>query len=86
MQSSPKIQALVYKGDRRHFTFNKYVQLHVDQHNLNNDLSDYGVDPLAESMKIHWFHKGIRDKSMEPIKVSNVAQTTNPDSTAYTTF
>jgi hypothetical protein len=44
-----KIQALVYEGDWEHFTFDKYVQLHVDQHNLHNDLFDYGVDPLARS-------------------------------------
>jgi hypothetical protein len=37
-------------------------------------------------MKILWFQKGIKDKSMEPIKASIVAQTSNPDSTTYTTF
>jgi hypothetical protein len=54
-----RIQTLVYEGDRRHFTFDKYVHLHVDQHNLHNDLTDYGVAPLAKSMKILWFQKGI---------------------------
>jgi hypothetical protein len=81
-----RIQTLVYEGHRRHFTFNKYVQLQVDQHNLQNDLTDYGVAPLAESMKVLWFQKGIRDKSMEPIKASIVAQTSNPETSAYTTF
>ncbi len=42
--------------------------------------------PLAESMKILWFQKGIKDKSMEPIKASIVAQTSNPENSAYTTF
>ncbi len=37
-------------------------------------------------MKILWFQKGIKDKSMEPIKASIVVQTSNPDSTTYTTF
>ena len=62
------------------------MQLHVDQHNLHNDLLDYGVDPLVKSMKILWFQKGIKDKSKEPIKVSIVAQTANPDNMTYTTF
>ena len=81
-----KIQGLVYDGDRRHFTFDKYVQLHIDQHNLHNDLSEYGVAPLAENMKILWFQQGIKDKSMEPIKATIVAQTSSPDNTTYTTF
>jgi hypothetical protein len=81
-----KIQALVYEGDWRHFTFDKYVQLHIDQHNLHLDLFEYGVAALPESMKILWFQQGIKDKSMEPIKASIVAQTSNPDSTTYTTF
>jgi hypothetical protein len=47
-----KIQTLRYDGDKTCFTFDKYVQLHVEQHNLHKDLEEYGVDPLGEELKI----------------------------------
>ena len=76
-----RLQSLAYDGDRRNFDFNKYVALHVAGHNDHNDLGEYGVEPLTESLKILWFQKGITDKSLDAVRASILAAPAN-----YTTF
>jgi hypothetical protein len=68
-----QLQALKYKDDRRNFTFDKYVQLHMQQHNLHADLADYGNAPLSENLKILWFKEGITDRSFEVVKMNVIA-------------
>jgi hypothetical protein len=76
-----KLQSFRYEGDRKNFNFDKYVTLLVDQHNQHSDLTEYGIDPLAESWKIHWFQDGIKCGSLDAVKA---AITTNKDK--YTKF
>ena len=76
-----KIQTFKYKGDKAHFTLNKYVQLHVEQHNLHKDLEEYGVDPLSKDLKILWFEQGIKTSALDAIKGSILANKAN-----FTTF
>ncbi len=33
-----KLQSFRYEGDRKNFTFDKYVNLHIEQHNQHADL------------------------------------------------
>ncbi len=46
-----KLQSFRYKEDRKNFDFNKYVNLHVEQHNQHADLQEYGVAPLAKNLR-----------------------------------
>jgi hypothetical protein len=76
---------------KKTFNFDKYVNLHVEQHNHHADLQEYGVAPLAESLKTLWFHDGIRDPSLNAVKASinaNCANFTDFDSVkdAYVEF
>jgi hypothetical protein len=86
-----KLQSFRYEGDRKNFNFDKYVNLHVEQHNQHADLQEYGVAPLAESLKTLWFQDGIRDPSLNAVKASinaNHANFTDFDSVkdAYVEF
>ena len=65
-----KLQSFRYEGDRKNFNFDKYVTLHVEQHNLYSDLTEYGVKPLDESLKILWFLDGIKCVSLDAVKAS----------------
>jgi hypothetical protein len=76
-----RLQSLQYDGDRRNFDFNKYVALHVAGHNDHNDLGEYGVEPLTESLKILWFQKGTTDKGLDAVRASILAAPAS-----YTTF
>jgi hypothetical protein len=85
------LQSFGYEGDRKNFNFGKYVILHIEQHNQHADLQEYGVAPLAENLKTIWFQDGIKDTSLDAVKVSinaNCANFTDFDSVkdAYVEF
>ena len=40
------LRGLTYSGDTKHFTFDKYVTNHVNQHNTADRLTDYGAAKL----------------------------------------
>jgi len=63
-----KLQTFTYDGDQKNFNFDKYVTLHVEQHNLHADLTEYGVLPLDESLKILWFQNGIKCSALDAVK------------------
>jgi hypothetical protein len=65
-----KLQSFRYEGDHKNFNFDKYVNLHVEQHNQHADLQEYRVVPLAENLKTLWFQDGIRDPSLNAVKAS----------------
>jgi hypothetical protein len=86
-----KLQSVRYEGDHKNFSFVKYVNLHIEQHNHHADLQEYGVAPLAKSLKTLWFQDGIRDPSLNAVKASinaNHANFTDFDSVkdAYVEF
>jgi hypothetical protein len=86
-----KLQSFRYEGDCKNFNFDKYVNLHVEQHNQHADLQEYRVAPLAENLKTLWFHDGIKDPSLDAVKASinaNRAKFTEFDSVkdAYEEF
>jgi hypothetical protein len=86
-----KLQSFRYEGDRKNLNFDKYVNLHIEQHNQHADLQEYGVAPLAENLKTLWFQEGIRDPSLNAVKAlinANGANFTDFDSVkdAYVEF
>jgi hypothetical protein len=65
----PTLKSLLhYSGDRKNFNFDKYCTAHVEQHNYHASLAKYGVAPLEETMKIHYFEDRISDSSFASIK------------------
>jgi hypothetical protein len=86
-----KLQYFRYEGDCKNFNFDKYVNLHVEQHNQHADLQEYRVAPLAGNLKTLWFQDGIKDPSLNVVKASinaNRANFTDFDSVqgAYVEF
>ena len=86
-----RLQSFRYERDRKNFNFDKYLNLHVEQHNQHSDLQEYGVAPLAENLKTLWFQDGIKDPSLNAVKVlinANRANFTDFDSVkdAYVEF
>jgi hypothetical protein len=62
------LKSLHYSGDRKNFNFVKYCTAHVEQHNHHAALAKYGVPPLEETMKIHYFEDRISDSSFASVK------------------
>ncbi len=65
-----RLQSFRYEGDRKNFNFDKYVNLHIEQHNQHADLQEYRVAPLAENLRTLWFQDGIRDPSLNAVEAS----------------
>jgi hypothetical protein len=72
-----RLQSFRYEGDCKNINFDKYVNLHVEQHNQHADLQEYRVAPLAENLKTLWFQDGIRDPSLHAVKASINANCAN---------
>jgi hypothetical protein len=86
-----KLQSFRYEGDRKNFNFDKYVNLHVEQHDQHADIQEYGFAPLPKNLKTLWFQDRIRDLSLNAMKASinaNRANFTDFDSVkdAYVEF
>jgi hypothetical protein len=64
------LKSLHYNGDRKNWNFDKFCTAHVEQHNRHAALAEYGVDPLQETLKIHYFEDGISDPSLAAVKTS----------------
>ncbi len=78
-----KLQSFRNEGDPKNFNFDKYMNLHIEQHNQHADLQEYRVAPLVENLKTLWFQDGIRDPSPNAVKASinaNHANFTDYDS------
>jgi hypothetical protein len=72
-----RLQSFRYEGDCKNFNFDKYVNLHIEQHNQHADLQEYGVAPFAKNLKTLWFQEGIRDPSLNAVKESINANRAN---------
>jgi hypothetical protein len=59
---------LHYSGDCKNFNLNKYCTAHAKQRNCHAALAQYGVTPLEETMKIHYFKDRISDSSFASVK------------------
>jgi hypothetical protein len=62
------LKSLHYSGDCKNFNFDKYCTAHMEQHNCHAALGKYGVAPLEETMKIHYFEDRISDSSFSSVK------------------
>jgi hypothetical protein len=76
-----KLQSYKFEAERRGFTFETYINKHVEQHNLHHKLTEHGVDPLNEQMKILYFKDGITGP-----RFASVASAILVDCKRYNTF
>jgi hypothetical protein len=86
-----KLQSFKYKGNHKNFNFDKYVNLHFEEHNQHADIQEYGVGPLPKNLKTLWCQDGIKDPTLDVVKASinaNHANFTDFDSVkdAYVEF
>jgi len=71
------LHGLTYLGDTKHFTFDKYVTNHVNQHNTADRLTDYGAAKLDEHIKIDYFMTGIKSSEFDATKNNVTANRDN---------
>jgi hypothetical protein len=65
-----KLQSIRYEGNQKNFTFDKFVNLQIEQHNQHAGLQEYWYATLPKNMKILWFQDSIKDSSLDAVKAS----------------
>ena len=63
-----KLQNTTYTGEKRRFNFERYVQIHVDQHNILDGLVRYGYSGIDERSKVRYLLNGIKTTALDSVK------------------
>ena len=57
-----------YNGEKRRWTFEKYVTLHKEQHTILQGLKDYGYAGIDERTKVRKLLEGIKVEKLDVVK------------------
>jgi hypothetical protein len=66
--SERKLTTTIYNGEKRRWTFEKYVRVHVDQHGVLNNLKIHGYAGIDERSKVRHLVDGIKEKRLDTVK------------------
>lgn len=72
-QAEQKLSTTSYSGEKRNFNFEKYVQIHVEQHTILDGLKEHGYTGIDVRSKVRHFMNGIKTKDLDPVKVQILA-------------
>jgi hypothetical protein len=67
-EAERKLTSTNYNGEKRRWNFERYVRVHVDQHQVLNNLKAYGYAGIDDRSKVRHLLDGIKDKSLDVIK------------------
>ena len=62
------LSSLVYHGETKIFTFEKYIALHTEQHNIINSLKETPEGTIDGLAKVQLIYDGILDPKLESVK------------------
>jgi hypothetical protein len=68
-----KIGSVSYTGERKNWTWEKYVQIHTEQYAVLNGLTDYGYSRIDNSTKFRKLMAGIKTDSLDTVKSAVLA-------------
>jgi hypothetical protein len=63
-----KLNNTTYQGEKRQFNFERYVQIHKEQHTALDGLSQHGYAPMDERTKVRLLLAGIRTNELDSVK------------------
>jgi hypothetical protein len=67
-EAENKLKNTFYSGERRNWNFERYVQIHKDQHTAIEGLFRYGYPSLDERTKVRHLMAGIRTNELDTVK------------------
>ena len=71
-----RLQTTTYTGEGRRWNFEKYVQTHVNQHQILTDLTRHGYAGIDPRSKVRYLLDGIKTKELNHVKTQIMASTT----------
>ena len=63
-----KLANTFYTGEKRNFTFEKYVQIHVEQHTILEGLIEQGYTGIDPRSKVRYLMNGIKTSALDSVK------------------
>jgi hypothetical protein len=59
-EADTKLTSTLYNGEKKRFTWETYVRIHIEQHSVLNGLTNYGYEGIDDSSKVRHLLKGIK--------------------------
>jgi hypothetical protein len=89
--SDTKLASTSYNGEKKMFTWETYVRIHMEQHAVFNGLKEYGYSRIDDCSKVRHLMKGIKTTELDVCKDKIVASPNLRDNFAgavelYSTF
>ena len=82
-----KLTSTVYSGEKKRWNFEKYVKVHMDQHQIIEGLVEHGHAGIDSRSKTRWLLDGIKCEGLDVIKTQILANPTlRSDFTACVTL
>jgi hypothetical protein len=72
-EAEAKLGLVSYTGERKEWTWEKYVQIHAEQHAVLNGLTDYGYSGIANGTKVRKLMTGLKTDAFDTVKASVLA-------------
>jgi hypothetical protein len=67
-QAEQKLQSTVYNGEQRRWDFERYVNVHKQQHSVLEGLVEYGYSGIDARSKVRYLMDGIRTDRYDSVK------------------
>jgi hypothetical protein len=83
-EAKTKLTGTLYNGEKKRFTWETYVRIHIEQHSVLNGLKDYGYAGIDDSSKVRHLLKGIKTKELYVCKTQVMAGPSLSDNFAET--
>jgi hypothetical protein len=69
-EAEAKLGSFSYTGERKKWTWERYVITHAEQHAVLNGLTDYGYSSIDNGTKIHKLMAGIETDALDTVKAA----------------
>jgi hypothetical protein len=68
-----KMTSTTYTGEKKRWNFEKYVKVHMDQHQVIENLMEHGHAGIDERSKTRWLLDGIKTEELDVVKTQILA-------------
>ena len=71
-----KLKTTTYNGKKKRWNFERYVQMHVEQHTILEGLVSHGYPGIDTSSKVRYLLDGIRTTKLDSVKTQVLSSPT----------
>jgi hypothetical protein len=72
-EAEAKLGSASYTSEKKKWTWEKYVQIHAEQHAVLNGLTDYGYSGIDNGTKVRKLMAGIKTDALDTLKATVLA-------------